>query len=212
MFFALFLFVGISAVYLAASSHLRAREFKAAVYVLLRCICLLRSVFDLIAHICFSHRSIDVGLYRKTSEYAFIHTEMSRYMKRRKNACGIVASNFRYYVNYAVVRSADGNGFEEMFNLRILRIHDKEKTSLVREVSSMCKTGHMSTDQVNRSGIITVEYQNFAGLTTTREVAGSLSFCLQHYVDILKGEWPCLPGQVRIPVYPKYAHKPHGEL
>lgn len=156
-------------------------------------------------------RLVDVAQYKKTSSYEHLRTEMSRYMLGRSKSCGISASNFRYYVNYMVVRSSfDSKGVEEMFNVRILRFHDRDKTSLVRESSHMCNAEYAPTDQVHRSSVVTIEYENFAGVTTSRDVSGSISFCVQHYVDILLGEWPCLDGQVRIPVYP--SRSAHDEL
>lgn len=142
--------------------------------------------------------------FKRTTGYETLRTEMSRYMKNRPKACGISAPNFRHYVNYLVIRTPDNKGVEEMFNTRIIRFHDRDRTSLIRESNDMCYTKYRPETQVGRSGTITVEYQNFAGTTVTRDFSSTQSFCLQHYVDIVEGTWPCLSGQVRIPAYPKF--------
>lgn len=114
-----------------------------------------------------------------------------RLLQTHPSICGISSANWRVYDNYVVLRSEDGAGFIEMFNLEVQPVVDAHY-SRIDENPIACGPHEASTRNMKRTDVVHATYTNIGGKKVTRKrFEATQAHCLQHFFDFVNGEWPC---------------------
>jgi peptide deformylase len=135
------------------------------------------------------------------SELSYATKQMRLFLNRHPDNCGISAPNFRVYERFMLLRTNDGVGFIEMYNPRYV-VRENSPVVEVKEAKLMCDRDSQGDSLNERARKITVTYENFVGETVTVNMSNKAAYCVQHFVDILDGNWPCENSGRRVPEDP----------
>lgn len=108
----------------------------------------------------------------------------------RNEMCGAAAPNMRVYQRYAVIRDSTTRLYREIFNPEVVRIHHAASSnSTVQERSSMCAGNR--TKAVVRPTAVWMRWKDEAWVQHESLWMGNSAMCLQHFIDVFQGHWPC---------------------
>ena len=118
-----------------------------------------------------------------------LRARMLALLHERPSLCGVAAPNLGVYQRYAILRRETGE-LVDVFNPVVDSIeHLQNKNITVNERSIMCE-GQQRHPHVRHSAVwvthVNVLWQHVSSLWTKQE-----AFCLQHFLDLFEGLWPC---------------------
>lgn len=112
---------------------------------------------------------------------------MKSYLEHHATDCGLAAASIKVYQQYALLRR-EGNLFLDLFNPRYT---GTGRMSTIAEESAMCPEPKKPKER-DRYRTIDVTYDSYTDVNITSRFFGNEAVCVQHMVDVLKGDWPCV--------------------
>lgn len=130
-------------------------------------------------------------------------------LRHHDRVCGIAAANFRDYRQYLMLRT----NYQELFNPRVVRvIKERNRDVELQETSLMCRDSPPQTRR--RQTAVEVEYEDAAFLTHRHAFFGRDAICVEHFIEVFGGHWPCrmsVVDAVRRP-QPPLPQRPDGSF
>ena len=88
---------------------------------------------------------------------------------------------------YAVLRQ--GESYLDLFNPVISTVDPRSKNATLEESSEMC---HVPiAKRVTRHTVVTAQWRDALWKPHSETLNGIEAVCLQHFIDLFNGEWPC---------------------
>lgn len=134
-----------------------------------------------------------------------VRPSMTHVMRDRPRLCGVAAPNFRVYHRFLLLRHEGTGQVTEVFNPRMCAEQPTDAVNHTVPESSLMCANRTQTPRVRRS---TVRVCHRDALWKEQDVVftGGDAICLQHFMDVFAGHWPCgVSGEDRrmMPVVPR---------
>lgn len=116
--------------------------------------------------------------------YPFLHELHLKYPK----ACAFAGANVHVYDQILVAKEPGGQ-LSTLFNPEVFPVQDSAVSEL-RETSYLC-TDLTVSRLAQRYDEVVCRYRDENFVLQRKSVKGAQAVCLQHFVEVLQGTWPC---------------------
>lgn len=146
---------------------------------------------------------------------------LTKLLRIYPKACGFAAINAHVYEQFMVMRyppdtdkTTQDHGespHRVIFNPVVEPDLQSEKSDHL-ETSYMCPDDHTGIRRTRYSKV-TARYRDAHWIPRTRVFEGAEAVCLQHFYEVMRGQWPCNPGKLEPTQYHHFVPKDiHSEL
>lgn len=125
------------------------------------------------------------------------------------------APNFRKYLRILVLRDESAtvppNTYRALYDVEIVALHGERTPQ--QEFSLMCyedRDGQVRSMHTKRASAITAKFKDAHNYEYTQRFQGLAALCIQHYVDVFDGWWPCVSSEendIKFPRHPPLSTK-----
>ena len=112
-------------------------------------------------------------------------------LAQRAQVCGVAAVNLGRYVQYMVLRQPD-HSFLYMANPQAPQPLPGSTVEAINETSHLCLDPYFATRR--RHSSVRISYRDHKWEWQTAEFHRVAAVCVQHFYDIMQGNWPCDPA------------------